>query len=240
MTAGRSPARAGGREVAGLLAAAGGGPLGQRIERLSARLLDRPYAVDPLGGGPGRREVLTAALDGFDCVTYVETVLALALARTPAGFRQWLRRLRYRGGRLTWTTRHHYMTGWARENAARGLVADLTRGAGTVARARTLTVVAGLPSQRTRFRCFPRPSLPHLWPRLQTADLLLFVSGRRDLDVFHVGVLVRRGGGLRLRHAPRSRGRVLEEPLSAFLRAQRLSGVIVLRPVDARPAPARP
>jgi cell wall-associated NlpC family hydrolase len=213
-----------------LLASAGKGPFAQRIDRLSARLLGRPYVVGPLGGGPGEPETLRASLAGFDCVTFVETALALAWARTPRAFRRRLRELRYRSGRIGWATRNHYMTGWARENEARGRVVDLTRGPGTVLRRRTLTLVPGLPPRQARFRCFPKRLVPRLEERLATGDVALFASTRRNLDVFHAGLLVRRDGELRLRHATRSRGAVVEEPLSAFLAAQRTSGLIVLRP----------
>jgi hypothetical protein len=168
-------------------------------------------------------------------VTFVETVLALAWARRPQDFRRTLRRLRYRSGRVGWVTRHHYMTDWARENAAAGRLTDLTRGPGTVVRQRTLSVVAGLPARRARLRCFPKRALPRVAPRLATGDVILFASTRRDLDVFHAGLLVRRQGELELRHATRSRGRVVEERLSAFLAGQRSPGVIVLRPRQARP-----
>jgi hypothetical protein len=104
-----------------------------------------------------------------------------------------------------------------------------------VTRQRTLSVVAGLPARRVRFRCFPKRVLPRVAPRLATGDVVLFASTRRDLDVFHAGLLVRRQGELRLRHATRSRGRVVEEPLSAFLARQRTPGLIVLRPREARP-----
>jgi hypothetical protein len=216
-----------------LLATAGAGPLSGRIEAVSARLLGRPYVVAPLGGGPGRRETLSASVDGFDCVTFVETVLALAWSRDPRGFRRALRGLRYRGGRVGWATRNHYMTGWARENAARGGLTDLTRGPDTVVRRRTLSVVAGLRARRVSFRCFPKRRVPGLAPRLATGDVALFASTRRDLDVFHTGLLVRAPRGLLLRHATRSRGAVVEEPLASFLSAQRTSGVILLRPNEA-------
>jgi hypothetical protein len=218
--------------IESLLAAAGKGPLARRIERLSGSLVGRPYVVGPLGGGPGERETLRASAAGFDCVTFVETVLALAWARDRREFRRLLRRLRYRAGRIGWASRNHYMTGWARENEAEGLVVNLTRGKGTVARERTLSVVAGLPARRARFRCFPARMVPRLGDRLDTGDVVLFASTRRDLDVFHAGLLVRRRGELRLRHATRSRGAVVEEPLSAFLSAQRTSGLIVLRPQE--------
>jgi len=222
--------------IRALLKAARAGTLGERVDRASAALLGRPYAVQPLGGGPGQPEVLSASLDGFDCVTYLETVLAAARARTVEAFLATLRRLRYRRGRVGWSTRHHYMTDWARENAARGAVRDLTRGRGTVVRRRRLSV-PGIAGKATRFRCFPKRRLPR--GAAATGDLVLFASTRPDLDVFHVGLLVRRDGELRLRHAPRSRGRVVDQPLAAFLAAERMSGVILLRPREGRPSSRR-
>jgi cell wall-associated NlpC family hydrolase len=219
-----------------LLRAAGRGTLGERIDRLSARLLGRPYRIKPLGGGPGVPEVLRASLAGFDCVTFVETVLALAQARDAADFTRVLRRLRYKGGRPAWSARNHYMTGWAKENAARGLVRDLTRGPGTVRKERVLSVVPGLPPERVRFRCFPKKRLLRLTGRMATGDIVLFASTRRDLDVFHAGLLVKRDGEVRLRHATRSQGRVVEQPLREFLARNRMSGLLLLRPgLPSRP-----
>ena len=56
--------------------------LDDRIDAISARLIGYPYDANPLGGGPDLSETLTISLEGFDCVTYVETVLALARARS--------------------------------------------------------------------------------------------------------------------------------------------------------------
>jgi cell wall-associated NlpC family hydrolase len=219
-----------GPRVRDLLKEAGTGSLAERMDRISAALVGRPYRSQPLDGGPGQREVFTAALDGFDCVTFVETVLALGRARDVAEFERTLRRLRYRSARPSWPSRNHYMTGWARANAAHGLLRDLTRGPDTVVKERHLTVVPGIAAERGRFRCFPKRALPRLASRLQTGDILLFASTRSDLDVFHVGVLVRQGGELRLRHAARSRGRVVDEPLRHFVAEHRMAGLLVLRP----------
>jgi len=230
---------AAGAQVRALIDAAGAGTLAERMDRVSARLLGRPYVENPLGGGPGRPETLRVSLSGFDCVTYVETVLALARSRDSEEFLRTLRRIRYRGGRPAWSTRNHYMTGWARENAARGLVHDLTLGPETAVRERTLSMVPGIPARKARVRCFPKALLCRIGPRLATGDLVLFASTRRRLDVFHVGLLVRTGAGLRLRHAARSAGRVVEQPLAEFAAARRMAGLIVLRPVDSRSARPR-
>ena len=65
---------------------------------------------------------------------------------------------------------------------------------------------------------------------LQTGDLIFFVSTRKNLDTFHAGIIVRDGKKVLMRHASRSQGSVVEQELSEFLKANRMAGVIVVRP----------
>jgi hypothetical protein len=48
--------------------------------------------------------------------------------------------------------------------------------------------------------------------------------------VFHAGIIVRDGKGVLMRHASRSQGFVVEQKLSEFLKANRMAGIIVMRP----------
>src|SRR5579885_1333736 len=95
-----------------LHAARGESSVARRIEIFSRILLGRPYRSSPLIGSAATPEVFIAALDGFDCVTYIESVLALARATGVAGFLTSLRRIRYERGRVRWESRNHYMTRW--------------------------------------------------------------------------------------------------------------------------------
>ncbi len=213
----------------------GDASLGERMRRAARLLRGRPYVENPLGGGPDQREVLTLSLVGFDCVTYVETVLALALARSARDVRRWLRRIRYKDGRVTWRTRHHYMVEWIRANVRQGILTDLTRGRGTRLLTRRVNVVPGLPPRTLRFRCFPKKQLAKLRERLRDGDLIFFASTKPNLDVFHVGLLLveRRPMGSRslaLSHASRRRGCVMEQELEEFLREHRMSGILLVRP----------
>jgi cell wall-associated NlpC family hydrolase len=72
--------------------------------------------------------------------------------------------------------------------------------------------------------------VPRLEPHLQSGDLIFFVSTRQYLDVFHAGIIVRDGKRVFMRHASRSQGFVVEQALSEFLKANRMTGVIVVRP----------
>lgn len=201
-----------------------------RVELLSGLLLGRPYEANGLVGSARTPEVLTASLERFDCVTYVETVLALARASRPAGFVEELRRIRYRGGRVAWAYRNHYMTGWIRANSRIGTLRVLAAPGRATRKDRVLDAVPGLPPVRTRFSCVPKARVKGLANRLRSGDLLFFASTRPHLDVFHCGVLVGADEGWRLRHASRSQGGVVEQDLGEFLKANRMSGVIVVRP----------
>jgi hypothetical protein len=202
-----------------------------RIDVLSRQFLGYPYKPKPLIGSAGTAEVFTASLDEFDCVTYIETIVALARAYKVDDFIEWLRKIRYERGRIQWERRNHYMTLWIRNNVRNGIVRPVPMPAVPVlSRERVLNVVPGLAAQRTRVKCVPKAAVPRLAAHLQSGDLIFFVSTRKHLDVFHAGIIVRDGKSMLMRHASRSQGGVVEQELSEFLKANRMAGVIVVRP----------
>ncbi len=204
---------------------------GSRIDVLSRQFLGRPYKTNPLIGSADTAEVFTASLDSFDCVTYIETVVALARASNVDGFTEWLRKIRYERGRIQWERRNHYSTRWIRNNIHEGIVRPVSMPAvPTLSMERVLNVVPGLDPQRIRVKCVPKRAVPRLERYLQTGDLIFFASTRKHLDVFHAGIVVRDGNRVLMRHASRSQGAVVEQELSEFLKANRMAGVIVARP----------
>jgi hypothetical protein len=211
-------------------------PLAERIEQASRHLLGQPYRAHPLIGSAELPEVFTVSLDGFDCVTYIETVLGLALAGTAERCVAVMRRIRYREGRVDWTRRNHYMSGWIAGNARAGFLARAPLGAASVVRARTLNAVPGLPARRVWLRCLPKHDFWRVRDAVRTGDVICFASTRSNLDVFHAGIAVWSQGELRLRHASRSQGRVVEQALAGFLERNTMAGVIVARPVAPRAA----
>ncbi len=205
--------------------------LGARVAAAGGLFLDAPYRPHPLGGGPDRPEAMNVDLDGFDCVTFVEYALALGIAATPDAFVDTVRAIRYRDGVVGWTTRNHYMTGWIRNNARAGFVRDCTGGSGLVERRRRLDAVPGLRARDVRVRAVRKRDFVRRLSETATGDIVFFASTRRRLDVFHCGILVVDGdGGVLLRHASRSRGRVVDQSVSSFLAANRMSGVLRVRP----------
>ncbi|MDX1392772.1 MAG: DUF1460 domain-containing protein [Gemmatimonadota bacterium] len=111
---------------------------GEAVGRLARSFVDTPYTPGTLEAeGP---EGLVINFREFDCVTFVENMLAMTrfirgggaelLAdpdRARATYEEYLTDLRYRGGRLDgYASRLHYFSEWLSDNAGRGLVVPVT------------------------------------------------------------------------------------------------------------------
>ncbi len=217
-------------ELARLLALRGGdGGLEGRLERLSAALLGRPYQAHPLIGGPDRTERPVTTLAGFDCVTYVETVWALATCAGAEDYAATLMALRYEQGRVEWIARNHYTSDWIARNGARGALRPVLAER-TVAEPgpRRLDCLADYPPHEREMRYLPVERVGELPAAVRSGDLVGFVSTRPGLDTYHVGLLVR-GEVVRVRHAARSAGVVTDEPLAAFLARNETPGLLLAR-----------
>jgi hypothetical protein len=92
-------------------------------------LLNTPYKLFPLGEG----ETATFAnkpthnLSVFDCLTFVETTLALALSQNNQKFLTTLDDLRYHSQKYNFANRNHFMsTEWNYYNQKKGYIRDIT------------------------------------------------------------------------------------------------------------------
>ena len=100
-----------------------------RLYYFSQHYLNAPYILFPLGEGHPSEydEMPRIRLDGFDCQTYVDTVLALTLADNSTHFKQCLDKLRYREGVVSFITRNHFTSlDWNRNNQLNGYLEDIT------------------------------------------------------------------------------------------------------------------
>jgi len=204
----------------------------ERVQFISGYFLGRPYLANSLIGSPAEPEQLVTRLDAFDCVTFVESVLALACCSRPEDYDSELSALRYEGGKIDWATRHHYTSDWVARNVAAGRLEALLA-EHTVAEDRLLCALDGYPPKEQTLRYLPRARADLMETAGRTGDVVCFVSTRPDLDTFHLGLLAT-GGPIRLRHASRTAGRVVEELLGAFLDRNETPGLLLARPVENR------
>ena len=233
-------------------------PIGEIIARVAARFVGAPYV-------PGTLEVegderLVVNLRTFDCVTLVESTLAIArLVREGsdsfADFRRELERVRYRDGAVDgYISRLHYFSEWIADNARRGLVEDVTASIGGAPDAEPIDfmsnhaeayrqladpdVLASVQemetriSARTRYR-IPQDGIGAAADGIRNGDIIAATSSLAGLDVAHTGFAYWQDGALHLLHAPLV-GSVVEisdQPLAD--RIQRIGtqdGIMVARP----------
>ena len=204
---------------------------GQRLRLITARLLGAPYLPHPLVGSATEPEVFTVTLQGFDCVTLVETALALAWADDREAFLTLLRQVRYRHGEIAWQQRLHYATDWLHHHVQHGRLSEVACGEAMQRITRRLDVLPGFPPIPPPGGISPQRHC-RLSARVVDGDIIFFVSMRQGLDVFHLGMLFRATQGVLLRHAARSRGQVVEQELADFCAANTMPGFLIARPCE--------
>lgn len=182
-------------------------------------------------------EPLTLSLTRFDCVTLVESCLAVARAaggKAPASwdwFAWQIQRMRYRGGiRRGYASRLHYFSEWITDGGSRGLLRDLGVELGGIEDARPLrfmtehrasypafadpAVFRSIQAVERRLdarprRVVPTARIPEVADRIETGDVLAFATAIPGLDVTHAAYAYRDAQGtLRVLHAPLSGGAV--------------------------------
>jgi hypothetical protein len=193
--------------------------------------LDAYIKVD---GAPPPIEPLVLSLTRFDCVTLVETCLAVARCAEVEGpgwerFAREVEQMRYRRGvREGYASRLHYFSEWISDGASRGLMRDLGAELGGVDDTRPLrfmtthrdsypalasdAVLAEIATMERRLDATPRRVVPAariaaVSDRIETGDVLAFATTIPGLDVTHAAFAYRDSAGvLRVLHAPLSGG----------------------------------
>jgi hypothetical protein len=219
---------------------------GARAVAATAPLVGFPYVLSPLGEEAGADPDPRFRLDAFDCMTFVETAVALGSAETLTEARRALDDIRYEGAPALSRRHHEVLSQWLPANSRRGWVREITAevAPGLTRREekvytpevwegirRAGRAIAGLPRARQPLGRFgldllPTEDVPAMASRIPVGTLAFVVRADapdRATRISHVGLVVAGPGGeRRVRHATSTRGveRVIEEPLDRFLRRE--------------------
>lgn len=230
-------------------------PIKSRIEWYSKVFLNKatPYVVDPLGEGAESlidRDPLYR-FDGFDCTTFVETILSLSRADSVSSFENEMNQIRYQDGVVTYEKRNHF-TGvdWVPNGVRHKIFKDITA---KVGRDKTLLSQTWIDKKNWALKVNKMPSafaqetlrlseIPYIpkaslieehsdiLNRIPSGTIINIVRPQWDLrkaagtylDVSHQGFAIREKGILFFRHASQGKT-VVQEPLHLYM--QRMMSV---------------
>jgi hypothetical protein len=216
-----------------------------------------PYVTSTLEAK--KKEHLVINLREFDCVTFVENVVALAWhinsrEKSFEAFRKVLRKIRYRHGRLQgYCSRLHYFSDWIHDNEKKGIVRDVTAEIAGRPLRKVMTFMTTKPdlypplkkpanlqrmksaeraiSRRSLF-FIPKKALRRLEHRIHDGDLIAITTNIEGLDVQHVGIAARVKNRIHLLHASSAEGKVVfsKKTLYRYLMQGRArTGIMVAR-----------
>lgn len=231
-------------------------PAGERVVVAGRFFEGVPYEGGTLGNTPEEQVVVN--LRSFDCVTFVENVLALALTegrgeRMEEAFVGQLVRLRYRDGEARdYASRLHYSSDWLAEMVRAGILEDVTCGLGGERYASEVNFMTAhteaypalkacgalwekmrVVEDSIRARTYyyiPKERVEEVAAQIKTGDVILITTTVEGLDTSHLGFAVVEDGEVYLLHASSERGRVVlsEEPLAAYLAGNRTQSGIMV------------
>ncbi len=222
----------------------------ERTGYIARQFIGKPYVAHTLEGSS---EMLTVNMDELDCTTLVDVVMALSytIGERRTGWQDFLynlQRLRYRNGEINgYASRLHYNCDWAINNIYRGNFIDVTP---TLPKCRYIVRTIDFMSQHrdsypaltdsTTFceiQAIENGYRNHRFPYIKTSnigskevdallregDIIGFVSKLKDLDITHMGIVVKVNGETRVLHASMTNGKVeiTDSPLADFVKRNR-------------------
>ena len=233
---------------------------GDLIYKIGTDFIGTPYVGNTLD--KTKEENLVVNLRELDCTTFVENCIAIAQTiksgeATFDRFVKELENLRYRNGKLNgYTSRLHYIAEWMIDNAAKGIVKDVTGLVGGEPHKVNLNFMSTHPASYPQllgqpklieeikqieirvssqpFYYIPKEKIASCEKQILDGDIVAFVTKIPGMDVSHVGILFKKEGRVFLLHAPLSGGKVMttKVPLAEYLKdSKSTTGIFVIRTI---------
>ena len=230
---------------------------GDTIVEIGRLFINVPYKAGTLERPS--KEKLIVNVSGFDCTTFVETVLALArcaaagkLSRSE--FRRNLKLIRYRQGKIDgYSSRLHYFTDWLRDNEKKKTLKDVSRQFHAVAQRKKINYMtlnrASYPALKNEFEFQKMRLIEKNFSRkvfyiidknkvnqqkkgIKNGDVIAFATKDEGLDVAHVGFAIWQGKNLHLLHASSKEGAVVisSKTLITYMKSnKKFTGITIAR-----------
>jgi len=204
-------------------------------------------------------EKLVVNLHEFDCVTFVENVLALTFCATEGDlskqqYFQNLKTIRYRNGIIEdYSSRLHYFTDWLLNNQQKGILTIVSNSLGDANFDATVNIMSKNSDKNTHLtdnatltkiidvekslskvelRFITQDKIEQKETLINNGDIIAITSTINGLDIGHVGIAKHYGGRLHIIHASSARHKVIlsEIPLADYIKQKdSFNGILVAR-----------
>jgi hypothetical protein len=209
--------------------------VGERIDFISGKLLGIRYQSNTLIGSPKQPEQFVVRDDAFDCVTFCEVALAAAISSDLAQFELNLRRIRYDGGVVQYDKRNHYFADWCAHNIQNGICQPIPIEP-SVKFDKVLTWHREFGRHPVSITAVDKATMFEKQKLLAAGDIIGILSRRAGLDYYHTGLIAfGKNGELLLRSAALSKGRSLDQKMTAFIAANPVHYLTLLRAAESQP-----
>jgi hypothetical protein len=212
--------------------------VGKRIDFLSRQFLGLDYVESTLIGDINTPEVFVINMEGVDCFTFIDYIEAMRLSDSFSEFKNNLKKIRYRSGRVAFKNRNHFFTDWIESNS--DFVNDVADKIGDkkfIRMIKTLNekedgtyFLPGIKPFQREIRYIPSDAInKSVLNKLRTGDYIGIYSEIKGLDVSHVGIIIKNGEKVLLRHASSAakKRKVVDEDFMQYIADK--PGITVLR-----------
>jgi len=231
--------------------------IGEIVQAIADYFLGKPYAEGLLD--KSGEEKLLVTLNKFDCVLFVETVLAIArgVAVQDYDYQNFVNRIeeqRYLNGKMNgYCSRLHYFSEWINDNQKRQTVENITAELGGVPMNKTLNFMTQHRSSypqmvkdeatyqcivsqeadlaKTTVNYIPTNRIKSVYSQLKPGDIVAVATDVKGLDVTHTGLVYRNAdGNMGLIHASPAGEVTVAYDLQRYIRRVKSAiGIVVAR-----------
>jgi cell wall-associated NlpC family hydrolase len=232
-------------------------PIGEIVQAIADNFLGQPYAEGLLD--KSGEEKLIVTLNKFDCVLFVETVLAIArgVAVQDYDYQNFVDRIeeqRYLNGKINgYCSRLHYFSEWINDNQKRQTVENITTQLGGVPMNKQLNFmsqhrssypqmvkdeatyqcIVGIEANlaKTTVNYIPTNRIKSIYSQLKPGDIVAVATDVKGLDVTHTGFVYRNAdGNMGLIHASPAGQVTVAYDLHRYIsRVESAIGIVVAR-----------
>ncbi|MEO0846706.1 MAG: N-acetylmuramoyl-L-alanine amidase-like domain-containing protein [Cyanobacteria bacterium J06648_1] len=230
--------------------------MGKMIQQVSEQLLGAEYQAGLLDRST--QETLVISLQQFDCLLFIETVLAIAqnIAQPDSSYQAFTQKVenqRYWNGKMNgYCSRLHYFSDWLEDNQRRGNITNITSQLGGVDTVKKLNFMTthrssypNLAKSDLNFECLarveaslspnfnyiPTKNISNIYSQLQPGDIVGVATNIPGLDFTHTGFVYQQPDGkMGLIHASPAGEVVIAQDLQNYIEnVKNAIGIVVSR-----------